>query len=139
MPDDYWMGLAFMVAAASRNPDRQEGAVIVGPQNTLLSQGYDSPPKCMRDGNFFRHAEKVALNSSSYCAATMYITHTPCSSCLLDIVASEIKRIIYFKTEPLDSVCSEIVRQSYIQLVEFRGSVGWLRDHMIELEDSDVF
>lgn len=138
--EDYWMGMAFMIAAGSKSQSRQ-GAIIVA-QNAIVSQGFDSAPKCMRDDEYSRHAEKVALSTwanRNFCGATMYLTHEPCQECFLDIVAAEIKRVVYFKTSIINPSISEIAHQAHIQISEFRGNIGWLRDYMTELKNANVF
>ena len=140
--DDYWMGMAFMAAGSSRNPGRQQGAVIVGPQGNLLALGCDSPPKCMYEGDFLRPAEKAVIQDSRlviFGGATIYMTHSPSPESTLDIVAADIKRIVYARTKPLDPATVEIGQQAYVQLVEFRGSIGWIRDHINSLNAMGVF
>lgn len=135
--------MAFMAAGASRNPGRQQGAVIVGPQGNLLAQGCDSPPKCMYDnGEFLRPAEKAIIQDARlviFGGATLYMTHTPTPESILDIIAADIKRIVYTRTKPLDPAATEIAQQAYVQLAEFRGSVGWIRDHIASLNALGVF
>lgn len=136
------MGMAFMAAGASRNPGRQQGAVIVGPQGNLLAQGCDSPPKCMHDGEFFRPAEKAVIQDARmtmFGGGTIYLTHTPSPESVLDIASADIKRIIYSKTKPLDPSAQEVAHQAYIQIIEFRGSIGWMRDYIASLKTLGVF
>jgi deoxycytidylate deaminase len=140
--DDYWMGLAFWIAAGSRNPTNPQGAVIVGPQGNLLAQGFDCPPKCMYDGEYMRPAEKAAIQDTRFViftGSTLYTTHTPSAEAILDVVAADIKRVVYFPTQPLSPAAQEIIQQAYGQVQEFRGNLSWMRDHISVLKSLGVF
>ena len=72
------------------------------------------------DGNgetswFTKHAEVQALNklrksTESSVGADMYITHSPCKMCCLDIIDAGIKRIV-FKESYRDTSGIEILKQ----------------------------
>jgi deoxycytidylate deaminase len=43
--DDYFMCLAFLSAQRSKDPSKQVGAVIVGPNKVVLGIGYNGFPR----------------------------------------------------------------------------------------------
>ena len=47
--DDYYMGQAFWIAAKSKDPSTQCGAIIVSRDNSPLGTGYNGPPKKIND------------------------------------------------------------------------------------------
>ena len=64
---------------------------------------------------FTKHAEVQALNklrksTESSVGADMYITHSPCKMCCLDIIDAGIKRIV-FKESYRDTSSIEILKQ----------------------------
>jgi dCMP deaminase len=64
---------------------------------------------------FTKHAEVQALNklrksTESSVGADMYITHSPCKMCCLDIIDAGIKRIV-FKESYRDTSGIEILKQ----------------------------
>lgn len=141
-PDDYWMGFAFWIAASSRNPVGPQGAVIIGATNNILSQSCDCPPKAMFDGDYFRSAEAAAIQDArqvNFTGASIFITHTPSPESLMDIVAAEIKRIVYFSTQVIDPIATEIAQRSYVQLQPYKGNLSWMRDHLEVLKSLGVF
>lgn len=125
------MGMAFMLAAGSSS-FRQQGCVIVGTNNEVAGVGHDGSPKTMQDSEHPLHAEMNALFNCTLPLAggTAYVTYTPCYHCVLSLVAANIKRIVYFKTKPLDQDTEEAMRCAYGQIDEFRGNLNWMRDYL---------
>lgn len=115
--DSKYMGLAWLHASFSKDPNTQVGAQIVGPNNFPLGSGYNGPPRQMIDANviwdrppkddpdalskydLIVHAE---INAIDHCKghdlarSTLYVTALPCPKCMLEIVRKEICRIVYF-------------------------------------------
>lgn len=130
--DDYWMSMAFMAAALSKS-SLQQGAVIVGADQSLLAF-------CCDDDLI--HAEIKALLQTSFRAytnPTIYITHTPCKSCLTAIIAAKIKRIVYFQTETLEEELIPLIQNFNLICEEFKGNLNWIRDYMKILEGQHIF
>lgn len=139
--DDYWMGQAFWVAAGSRNMGRQQGAIIVTSQNDFVTQAFDCSPRSMPDDGHFRHAETVAIFNAGrpLHGCTIYQTHTPCYECLMNIISSGIKRVVYFSTKQIEDISLDAAHSGYIQLEEYQGNLNWMRDYVKLLQDSGVF
>lgn len=135
--DALWMGQAFMLAAGSVS-SRQQGCIIVGTNHQPMGMGHDASPQSMQDGDHVVHAEINALLNCKQPLAggTAYITHTPCYHCVMALLASNIRRIIYFPTKTPDEDTVDAVRCGYAQLEEFKGNLNWMRDYLRTL---DVF
>ena len=130
--DDYWMGMAFMLAAGSPS-SRQQGCIIVGLNNEPVGMAHDGSPKTMQqECEHVVHAETNALFNAKLPLAggTAYVTHTPCYHCVLSLAAANIKRIVYFQTKPLDPDTLDAMRCAYGQIDEFRGNLNWMRDYI---------
>lgn len=118
--DEYAMVLAKLVALRSTCKSRPTGAVITR-DNIVLSTGYNGAPRgdldCLTLGKCYRrahnlgegkedkyspclsiHAEQNAINFAGGVNAkgsTLYSTLHPCENCAKQIVANEIKRVVY--------------------------------------------
>ena len=116
--DDYFMSVAFLSAQRSKDPNKQVGAVIVGPDRVIMGVGYNGFPRGCSDsdlpwakkstnGNpmetkyaYVCHAEMNAImnkNSQSLHGATLYVTMYPCNECAKLIIQSGIREVVYFE------------------------------------------
>lgn len=138
--DDYWMGMAFLVAAGSKNYTRQQGAVLVGSNSEALSLACDGLPRAT-DGDHSPHAEINSLLAArtSVHGGILYVTHTPCYHCVLAIAAAGLKRVVYFPTRKLDDNSADALRAAYVQFEEFPGNLNWMRDYMKTLDALEIF
>ena len=113
--DEYFMGVAAITAKRSKDPHTQVGAVIVGPDQRILSIGYNGTPRGMnddpfpwaREGETLRtkypyviHAERNAvLNFRGLMrelhGATVYVTHFPCNECSKELAQVGIAEVVY--------------------------------------------
>jgi dCMP deaminase len=115
--DSKYMGLAWIHAGLSKDPNTQVGACIVSNSNYLLGTGYNGPPRNMQDNeviwerpskenpddiskyDLIVHAE---INAIDHCYtwdlsnSTLYVTALPCPKCMLEIVRKSISRVVYF-------------------------------------------
>ena len=125
MGDDHWrdrfFALARLVATWSKDPSTQVGAVIVRPDRTIVSVGYNGFPRGTDDHHQLLnnretklrrtvHAEVNAILTAKQdlSGCTLYVTPLhPCASCAGIIVQSGIKE-----------VCAELAKepnQSWIE------------------------
>lgn len=160
--DDKYMGLAFWHASFSKDPNTQMGAVIISPNNIPLGSGYNGPPKEIKDDaiswgrpdkyDFMIHAEENAIEYSfgSLEGASLYVTGKPCKKCMLMIVRSGIKHVIYFPHKTKDSSSmfngsevsertDEIARLGGVTLREFKGNLNWMRDRIQVMKKLGIF
>ena len=109
-----WMAWARTLAdGRSTCPRLHVGAVAVSPDNVPIMAGYNGAasgqPHCTDvgclldgDGHCRRsvHAERNVINNAarhgiSLAGATLYVTHQPCSDCLLSAWSAGIHHIVY--------------------------------------------
>jgi dCMP deaminase len=103
---NWFFGLADHVASASKDPSTKVGAVIVRPDRTIASVGYNGFPRGVedvyttRDAKLLRtvHAEANAILSAheTLIGYTIYVTPLhPCANCAAYIIQSGIKEVHY--------------------------------------------
>ena len=106
--DDWYMKLATIVAAKSKDPSTKVGCVIVRRDNTIASVGYNGFPRDIEDTTerlndrptkyaLTIHAEMNAIiaareNLKGY---KLYTTLLTCDRCFLHIIQAGIKHIVY--------------------------------------------
>ena len=108
--DEYFMDMTYFVAQRSIDPSTKCGCVAVSEDKSVLSMGYNSPPRNCHDDwiplerpekyPYFVHAEEnTMLNAARHGIAlkdsTFYITGYPCSRCFRGMVNVGVKKIIY--------------------------------------------
>ena len=113
MNNDYRHGqMARMVSGWSKDPSTKVGAVIIRPDDTIASVGYNGFPRGIADGDdrlndretkyaLTIHAEVNAiLNAHERLdGCTMIVTHPPCVSCACVAIQAGIKTIKYKKPD----------------------------------------
>ena len=109
---EYFMGVALLSAARSKDSNTQVGACIVNAENKIISVGYNGMPTGCRDDEmpweregdyldtkypYVCHAELNAILNSSAClrGCTLYVTLFPCNECAKAIIQSGIRRVVY--------------------------------------------
>lgn len=140
------MMIAFTASLRGTCDRRRVGCCIADPEGHILSTGYNgsSPkaPHCaeaghlMVDGHCERtvHAEANAIGHAAKKGralegATAYCTTKPCITCIKDLAAAGIVRVVYVDeyidpTHPHSegSVVDELALAAGIELVKFRAS-----------------
>lgn len=159
--DDFYMGLVYWIASKSKDPNTQVGALIISDKNQPLGWGYNGPPPAINDKeinwarpekyDWIEHAEENAIDFSDKRHlenATLYVNAKPCKKCMLKIVKSGIKKVIYcnFKSDKDSSLqqnssdkTDEIARKGGIFLQEFRGNLNWMRDRIETMSNFGIF
>ena len=110
--ETYFMGIAHLSALRSKDPSTQVGAVIVDPENKVVSIGYNGFPKGCSDDEYpwvnegssletkyvyVVHAELNAILNSprSVKGCKIYISLFPCHECAKAIIQAGIQEIVY--------------------------------------------
>jgi dCMP deaminase len=110
-----FLDMAFAIAKRSKDPSTQCGAVLVDCNNVILSCGFNGPPPNIDDTlvpwnerpdkyNFIIHAEENALwfatqlHGDKVERSTLYVTHVPCSNCVLRLIRSKVGKVIIPRT-----------------------------------------
>lgn len=115
---DRFLQLAKLVASWSKDPSTQAGAVIVDPDNRVVSVGYNGLPRGIADDpqryadrevkyKLIVHAERNALLFArrDVAGCTLYTTpFQPCSVCAGLVIQSGITRVV---APPLDAERAE--------------------------------
>lgn len=121
--DEYFMGIAKLSAARSKDPNTQVGACIVAQDNRVLSTGYNGAPNNFDDDLFpwdregdpidtkylyVCHAEANAIdnfrgNKREFEGAKIYVDLFPCNECAKRIIQSGIKEVIYLSDKYSES------------------------------------
>ncbi len=112
--DDWALGMAAATAERSRDPSTKVGAVIVRPDKSVVSVGYNGFPRSMKDDpawwadrpqKYDRviHAEMNAILQAkeSVMGCTLYITHPPCKDCAKHVAAAGIVRIVCYTSDDI--------------------------------------
>lgn len=111
--DEYFMGVSVLSGMRSKDPNTQVGACIVGPDNRILSMGYNGFPNgCSdelfpwaREGEplrtkypFVTHGELNAIlnyKGGSLEGSKLYVSMFPCNECAKAIIQAGIKTVVY--------------------------------------------
>ena len=112
--DEYFMGIAFLSAKRSKDPNTQVGACIVSQDNKILSMGYNGFPNGCSDEDFPWNRESADPYDNKYFYTThselnailnyrggslegskLYVTLFPCNECAKALIQSGIRTVIY--------------------------------------------
>jgi dCMP deaminase len=105
--DKRFLELAENISTWSKDNSTKVGCVIVRPDKTIASVGYNGFPRGVNDDEerynnrnlklmMVKHAEENAIYSSKepLNGYTAYVTHHPCSLCTGSLIQNGIKRIV---------------------------------------------
>lgn len=127
--DDYFMALAFVISQRSIDPHSKLGTVVVDSDNTIISVGYNSPPRGCLDHlvpltrpekyDWMVHSEEAAIlnaarNGVSLKGSKFYVTGRPCSKCIRAMLSVGVVDIIY---GPISPVCVDDKEMAVIELM----------------------
>ncbi len=107
------MGRALELAAeAARDGDIPVGALVVGPDGSVLGEGRNTRE---RDGDPTGHAEVVALRAAARTkgewrldGCTLVVTLEPCPMCAGAIVLSRVERVVLGAWDPKLGACGSV-------------------------------
>jgi len=161
--DEKYMGLAFIHASFSKDPNTQHGSQIVTCDNYPLGSGYNGPPAQYDDVEMdwsrpykyknIIHSEINAIDHSDrnrLTGAIIYVTGKPCAACMLKIVAAGIAKVVYFSGRVYDGGsmmldkkifedADEIAEKGGVIVEAFSGNLDWLSNRIKQLENMGVF
>lgn len=127
-----WMEMAALMAKRATCPRLSVGAVLVNPEQQIISTGYNGAPPghnhcsaigCLMDsaGRCKRtvHAEanallQCAMNGRSPKGCSMYVTHRPCVDCTKLIVSCGLRSIHFLNDYDGDGLHQEIMEMFQI-------------------------
>jgi len=153
--DERYMGLAWIIAGFSKDPDTQIGAIFVGKGNYPLSFGYNGLPRGIDDNSFdwqrekkrdvMVHAEMNAIRHSDkekLAGSTLYVTAMPCHNCMIQLINYGVRRIVYYplKVDKKSSINDNmkdktlyLANLSGVEIEEFNGNLNWLGERIKKL------
>lgn len=107
MTDSKFMALAQLISSWSKDPRTKVGCVIVRPDRTIASTGFNGFPRKLYDDpklledrktkhRLMIHAEQNALlfARERLDGYTLYVTIPPCPSCAVTIIQAGISRVV---------------------------------------------
>jgi tRNA(Arg) A34 adenosine deaminase TadA len=106
MTDEGWMRRALGLAErAERDEDEiPVGALVVGPDGTLLGEGWN---RNIGEHDPSAHAEIVAMRQAGRAlgnhrlvGCTLYVTLEPCAMCAMAMVHARLARVVYGAADP---------------------------------------
>jgi dCMP deaminase len=130
--NERFLNLADLIASWSKDPSTKVGCVIVRPDKTIASVGYNGFPRGVNDlperyNNrelkylMVKHAEENAIYSSkeSLIGYTVYVTHHPCASCTATLIQNGISKIVTrLPSEDFENRYSESFKASRLMMEE---------------------
>ena len=143
--DSWFMTLCFVVAQRSLDKDTKHGCIVVDNSRTILSVGYNSPPRGCDDANvplerpakydYMEHSEENAIVNAarsgvSLLNSTFYITGPPCHRCFAKMLNVGAHKIIHGPTPSamLNSNTTKVIefmkKNQDIEIVEFSDSLS---------------
>jgi deoxycytidylate deaminase len=142
--DDYFMAVAMVTAAMSRNPHEQNAAVVLSANSKDWVTGTDTMPAILHevspwDEEFVIPGEIQALQAINPNGGTMYTTRTPPTSVVCMSIHMGIKRIVYLPTTPVPEKVTELTKLVYVPCEEFKGDTNWLRDYIKSMDCRGLF
>ena len=120
--DEYFMGIAWLSAMRSKDPNTKVGACIVDGDHKVVSIGYNGMPAGLPEEElswnkgegldskylYVCHAEFNAIlntrNGSSVKGGTLYVTLFPCNECAKACIQTGIKEIVYVENKYADTI-----------------------------------
>jgi dCMP deaminase len=147
--DDYFMTLVYHVASRSKDQRTHMGAIIVGPDNILISTGYNSFPRHINDDNperqkkgekqfWMLHAEENAILNSeraSLKGCVLYVNAIPCiERCAQPIVQKGIKEVVVDSKWPTNTLeWAERNRRTLEMFLEAGVHLRYLDTHYVPI------
>ncbi len=118
--DECFMQIAKIIAQRSKDPNTQNGAAVVNPENIVVGLGYNGWPRGIdndqlpweREGKlsdtkyaYVVHAEENAIYNANHDTKNcrIYCTLFPCNECAKTIIQNGIKEVIYESDKYHDS------------------------------------
>jgi dCMP deaminase len=159
--DAFYLGLAFWIAAKSKDPNTQCGALIVDSKNKSVGWGYNGPPKLIDDNEidwsrpvkypYIVHAEQNAIDNShcDLAGCTLYVTALPCNKCMLEIVSHGITKVVWkpirvdsssmLANKEMIDLTYDIAEKAGVFIEEFAGSLDWMQERMKFMTENGLF
>ncbi|MBI4368367.1 MAG: AAA family ATPase [Candidatus Omnitrophica bacterium] len=138
--DEYFLGIAKVVALRSNCVKRKVAAVIVKDKR-IIATGYNGTPRGVKNCNeggcprcnelaasgtkldecLCSHGEENAITQSAYHGvnikdATLYTTYSPCLLCTKMIINSGIREVVFNTDYPLSNVSQKLLKEAGVDV-----------------------
>lgn len=145
--DEYFMGIAQMVAMRSNCIKRKVAAVVVKDQR-IIATGYNGTPRGIKNCNeggcprcndmgksghgledcLCAHAEENAIAQAAYHGtsikdSTVYTTFSPCLGCTKLIINSGIKEVVYNIEYSIEEVPLKLLKEAGVKVRKLKSDV----------------
>lgn len=140
--DEYFMGIAYLSAMRSKDPNTQVGACIVSKENKILSMGYNGFPKGCNDDEFpwnrdgdvydskyayVTHSELNAIlnyRGGSLEGTKLYVTLFPCNECAKAIIQAGITEVVFaddkYHETPANMASRRMLRTAGVKMTPYK-------------------
>ena len=155
--DDYFLGLAFVISARSRDIHTQHGCVITDGENRIIGTGYNSFVQGVDDTKFpttrpdkyafMIHSEENALLNCkvpprSCINATAYVTGQPCNNCFQRLIQGGVKRIVaadrqgtQLESEETQKIFQLLLEESKVKFERRKIDLNWVFAHLTKFAE----
>jgi tRNA(Arg) A34 adenosine deaminase TadA len=128
--DDYWMAVAFVMAAGSTG--KINSCLVVGSNGELLSSACENTS---RNSKYtFNPVISALFNCKNAVGSTVYVTCTPCYESFMALINANVKKIVYFSTKSLEEDVLDAAKGCTL-IEEFKGNLNWVRDYFKYADD----
>ena len=128
---DTFIEICKVVSQRSKDPHTKVGAVLVR-NNCILSTGYNGDPRNFRykfnwnsseKYDYVIHAEMNAIANACYNGTQVkdgiiYLTHSPCNKCILQLIQFGIKEVYYLEEYKDFELTKKIADNADIKLIK---------------------
>lgn len=134
--DEYFVSLSLLLASRSPSTRLKVGSVIVK-NNRIISAGYNGFPASTEHVSIMKNDHEIntihseinaicdaAKRGVSIQGATIYINYFPCIYCTKSIIASGIKKVVYYKDYHNDDLVHILFKNSNINIVQYTNKIG---------------
>lgn len=148
--DNYFLSLAFLVSARSRDEETKHGTVIVDRNNLILGTGYNSFIKGINDASlpkirpnkypFMIHSELNAILNCKvlprevYGGGKAYVTGRCCTHCLQSLIQAGVNEIYManrqgtkLEDEKSLEIFNKIIEESNIKIRFINYDLKWIK------------
>lgn len=151
--DQHFMTDAYNKAMKSKDTSTKLGAIIVGPDNEPVTNGYNNFPRGLNDDiveryerplkyRFMEHAERNAIYNAARHGASLkgcrlYVPQRPCTDCARAIIQTGIIEVIYHKEWPGNAIDTSwyedqqlsltMLKECGVKIREWSGKILTLR------------
>ncbi|MBQ6491191.1 MAG: dCMP deaminase family protein [Atopobiaceae bacterium] len=128
--DEFFMRVAVAASLRSKDPNTQVGACIAGPDNRILSVGYNGTPSGLNDDdfpwdttedpltdkhNYVIHAEANAIlnyrgSLKELSGARVYVTLFPCKECAKTLAQAGIGEVVYLDDKYGETIDGKVAK-----------------------------